>query len=86
MMLDGQTLDKTNAWSGGLGYATPAATPAQTLAQIGGMSRVNLQDEVDWAALLIAVRDRQDKAAFAALFRHFAPRHWRIMSAAIWMR
>ena len=23
---------------------------------------------------LVAVRDRQDRAAFAALFRHFAPR------------
>lgn len=31
-------------------------------------------DETDWAALMLAVRDRQDKAAFAALFRHFAPR------------
>lgn len=30
--------------------------------------------ETDWAALLLAVRDKQDKAAFAALFRHFAPR------------
>lgn len=28
----------------------------------------------DWAALLVQVRDRQDRAAFAALFRHFAPR------------
>lgn len=28
----------------------------------------------DWAALLLRVRDHQDKAAFAALFRHFAPR------------
>ncbi len=31
-------------------------------------------DETDWAGLMVAVRDRQDKAAFAALFRHFAPR------------
>lgn len=33
-------------------------------------------DEVntDLAALVIRVRDHQDKAAFAALFRHFAPR------------
>lgn len=31
-------------------------------------------EETDWAALMMAVRDRQDKAAFAALFRHFAPR------------
>lgn len=30
--------------------------------------------ETDWAALLLQVRDHQDKAAFAALFRHFAPR------------
>lgn len=31
-------------------------------------------DETDWAALLLKVRDNQDRAAFAALFRHFAPR------------
>lgn len=28
----------------------------------------------DWIALLFAVRDRRDEAAFAALFAHFAPR------------
>ncbi len=32
------------------------------------------QMNTDWAALMIRVRDQQDKAAFAALFRHFAPR------------
>jgi RNA polymerase sigma factor (sigma-70 family) len=31
-------------------------------------------DETDWAGLLVRVRDHQEKAAFAALFRHFAPR------------
>lgn len=31
-------------------------------------------DEADWAGLLLRVRDHQDRAAFAALFRHFAPR------------
>ncbi|MES2432271.1 MAG: sigma-70 family RNA polymerase sigma factor [Pseudomonadota bacterium] len=30
--------------------------------------------ETDFTALMLAVRDRQDKAAFAALFQHFAPR------------
>lgn len=30
--------------------------------------------ETDWAALVVRVRDHQDKAAFATLFRHFAPR------------
>ncbi|WP_309665240.1 sigma-70 family RNA polymerase sigma factor [Tabrizicola sp.] len=29
---------------------------------------------MDWAGLVIRVRDDGDKAAFAALFRHFAPR------------
>ena len=28
----------------------------------------------DWVELMLAVRDRQDRTAFAALFRHFAPR------------
>ncbi|MCU0801465.1 MAG: sigma-70 family RNA polymerase sigma factor [Rhodobacteraceae bacterium] len=31
-------------------------------------------EEVDWAALVLRVRDHQDRAAFAVLFRHFAPR------------
>jgi RNA polymerase sigma factor (sigma-70 family) len=31
-------------------------------------------DETDWAGLLVKVRDDRDRAAFAALFRHFAPR------------
>ena len=31
-------------------------------------------NETDWSGLMLAVRDRQDKAAFAELFRHFAPR------------
>jgi RNA polymerase sigma factor (sigma-70 family) len=30
--------------------------------------------EVDWTALLLRVRDHQDREAFARLFRHFAPR------------
>ncbi len=31
-------------------------------------------DGAEWVAHLLAVRDRQDTAAFAALFGHFAPR------------
>ena len=30
--------------------------------------------ETDWAAVLLAVRDHADRAAFAQLFGHFAPR------------
>jgi RNA polymerase sigma-70 factor (ECF subfamily) len=33
-----------------------------------------VRDGQDWADLLVQVRDRQDRAAFATLFRHFAPR------------
>ena len=31
-------------------------------------------DMTDWVALMARVRDHQDRTAFAALFRHFAPR------------
>ena len=37
-------------------------------------SLAKAEDETDWAHLLVKVRDHQDRAAFAALFRHFAPR------------
>ncbi|MBA3910690.1 MAG: RNA polymerase subunit sigma [Rhodobacter sp.] len=32
------------------------------------------EDGTDWAGLLIRVRDSRDRAAFAQIFRHFAPR------------
>jgi RNA polymerase sigma-70 factor (ECF subfamily) len=32
------------------------------------------EEETDWAALMLRVRDAQDRDAFARLFRHFAPR------------
>lgn len=32
------------------------------------------EDDLKWVALLVRVRDGQDRSAFAALFRHFAPR------------
>jgi RNA polymerase sigma factor (sigma-70 family) len=40
-----------------------------------GDARVNGdQQNTDWTALVMQVRDHQDKAAFAVLFQHFAPR------------
>ena len=51
-------------------YAAPQRVVAN--GQLG--RQLAKTDETDWAALMLAVRDRQDKAAFAALFRHFAPR------------
>lgn len=38
------------------------------------MSQDQDQDLTDWVGLLLAVRDRRDEAAFAALFAHFGPR------------
>ncbi len=35
---------------------------------------VQTTEETDWAALMIRVRDGQDRVAFGQLFRHFAPR------------
>ncbi len=71
MMIEGQILEKMDAWAGPRGYAALAKAMSPAL----GRSFVSFgHDDVDWVALLIAVRDRQDKAAFAALFRHFAPR------------
>ncbi len=32
------------------------------------------EDDLQWTALLLRVRDHQDREAFARLFRHFAPR------------
>jgi RNA polymerase sigma-70 factor (ECF subfamily) len=47
---------------------------ATVWASSGGRTEGLEQTQTDWAALVIRVRDHQDKAAFAALFRHFAPR------------
>ena len=51
------------------GYAAGKATNSGRGRQLEGNGQ-----ETDWAALLLAVRDHGDRAAFAALFRHFAPR------------
>lgn len=70
MMLDDRFIEKTDARGGVHGYAVSAMASVRA----GDRALVKAQDEGDWAALLVAVRDQQDTAAFAALFRHFAPR------------
>lgn len=52
----------------------PVAADRYGLRQNKGLVVSANGSEVDWAGLLLRVRDAQDKAAFAALFRHFAPR------------
>lgn len=38
------------------------------------MTETEADDAPDWNACLTRIRDRRDQAAFASLFRHFAPR------------
>jgi len=56
------------------GLPRPQGLPAARPGLDRTRGRVVSESGTDWAGLLIEVRDRQDRAAFAALFRHFAPR------------
>jgi RNA polymerase sigma factor (sigma-70 family) len=58
----GMSVERSYVAPNGQGYTRTRMTVAQN------------GSDTDWAALVIRVRDHQDKAAFAALFRHFAPR------------
>jgi RNA polymerase sigma factor (sigma-70 family) len=70
-MLDTMTHQKPDACPSPRAYAVRGA--AAFLRQKGqGVSGEAMQD--DWGSLILRVRDHQDKDAFAALFRHFAPR------------
>ncbi len=69
MMFEANLGDKWDAPSSGPPYG---ATFLETGKHQDAM--VVTTEETDWAALLMRVRDRQDRVAFAALFRHFAPR------------
>lgn len=51
----------------GMAWTAPSAGGRQKVAASG-------TDAPDWVAEVQAVRDRRDQQAFAALFRHFAPR------------
>jgi RNA polymerase sigma factor (sigma-70 family) len=55
--------------------AQPTAVRANGARHTSGRSTLTANgSETDWTALVFRVRDHQDRAAFAALFRHFAPR------------
>ena len=51
-----------------------AAGHGRMARQKGNLRLVANEEQADWSDLVFRVRDHQDKAAFAALFRHFAPR------------
>ncbi len=56
-------------------YRLARTVAANRLASPGGKVFVTVEHaETDWVSLMLRVRDAQDKAAFAVLFRHFAPR------------
>lgn len=71
MMFDARQTEKTGAPMSAQQYA---ATEHRVRARKDGSAVQADGVETDWAALMLRVRDHQDKAAFAAIFRHFAPR------------
>lgn len=71
MMFDAPTDDMTAPW-----HARPVPpAPWAAVRRSGGASAVkDGTAETDWAAQVALVRDNRDSAAFARIFRHFAPR------------
>ena len=64
----------TFAFVDGRGTVLAYAAPARLrLGGVKGMTKVQ-GPQTDWSALMLEVRDAGDRAAFAQLFRHFAPR------------
>ena len=71
MMFDAGQSEKLDAEPPAWPYA---ASGQQVTRRKEGPAVQASDDMTDWAGLMARVRDHQDRAAFAALFRHFAPR------------
>ena len=71
MMFDARQAEKTDAPLSAQQYAAPEHRVSR---RKDGPAVQADEMTADWAALVLRVRDDQDRAAFAALFRHFAPR------------
>lgn len=71
MMLEARCKEKPDASGAAAPYAAGATVAGR---QRDGRAVTENGTETDWAALLLRVRDHQDRAAFAALFRHFGPK------------
>lgn len=52
-------------------YARPHATRKTVKSQ---MSQDRIEENADWVAAMARIRQSKDKAAFAAIYRHFGPR------------
>ena len=70
-MLDAGYAKKSDATHAAQLYVAPDSD-AMHRREGSGLTTEAKQD--DWAALVLRVRDHKDRAAFEALFRHFAPR------------
>lgn len=66
-------LPKLHTFSFADGRQPASAYVAQAIGHVWGIFGVK-DGETDWSALMIAVRDAGDRAAFGQLFRHYAPR------------
>ena len=71
MTLDTLPSEKPDARAAAADYAAPAKGLS---GRAEGRVTMTVEQEPDWAALLVAVRDHADTVAFGHLFRHFAPR------------
>ena len=70
-------LDRSQSDLSGESHAAPAyARASGALPRVSEAETVQQQTRQDavWVAEMSAIRDARDKTAFAALFRHFAPR------------
>lgn len=71
MMYDATGTDNPDALAG---EQLTAVLPSESMRRKGNLRLAADGEQTDWSELVHRVRDYQDKAAFAALFRHFAPR------------
>ncbi len=69
MMLDSHAINFLDAGPRAALYAAPKARALRE-----SRAGVSVEKVDDFAVLVFAVRDHQDRAAFGQLFRHFAPR------------
>lgn len=77
MLTDTATLTNADANRRAALYAATQAMRARgAMAKVrqSGLKRSAAADRMAWVAQVEAIRDRQDQAAFAELFGHFAPR------------
>ncbi len=74
MMFETMRVEKPDAVAKPKPYDGFLARAARPEGRYRPVTTLVTDEQEDWTALVFRVRDHQDRAAFAALFRHFAPR------------